>query len=323
MLRTDLLTLAAADAVGSLPAPLRMHRVPPIAVPIRIAFVRIHIGEQIGNGDMFGTAVHAVAASRTGNGVQRAEHVAHAVDRLHLLLRERFYVLHEGEIVVHLRHVAHARDDHGDLREMRGEPQSVTRVTAAVQTVENFFRAVGQIDENAALDRLHDDNGFVVPDAHVVAGAALNGVIVVIGVVELNLHDLDFGIRRQDLVEHVGGIVERESDVADPALFFEFKRRLIRAAALKLLKILRVLRVHQIEIEVLHAAPRELIFKERTNILLSLKIGVRELIHQHETFARIARGETFAVGKFALARDVPVRRVEIVESFGEERVYHV
>ena len=47
------------------------------------------------------------------------------------------------------------------------------------------------------------------------------------------------------------------------ALFFELKRLLVCAAFLEFNKIIVVLRVHQIKIEIRHAAGFELAFKQR------------------------------------------------------------
>lgn len=323
MLRARLFAPAAPDAVGSLAAPLRVRCVPPAAVPIDIPLVRVEIGKEVGDGDLFRAAVHAVAARRARNGVERAEHLANAVDRPHLRLRERPDVLHKGEIVVHLRHIAHAGEHHADLREVRRKAERIARIGAAVQRVEDRLCAVGQIDENAPFDRLHDDDGRAVPHTHVVAGAALNGIVVVIGVVELKLNDFHRGIRGEDLVEHIGGIVEGKPDVADLPLFFQLERRFIGTAALELLKILRVLRVHQIKIEILYPAPCELLFKERTDIRLRLKIRVGELIDEEKALARVAGDETLTDRKLALARYVPVRRIEIIEPLRQKGVYHV
>lgn len=314
MLRAALFALAAADAVGSFSAPLRVRGIAPTAVPIGIALVRIEIGKQLGYRDAPRAAVHTVAARRARDGVERTEHRAHFLDGSHLRRGERLRVLHKGEVIVHLRHIAHAGEHHADLREMRRKAQGVARVTAAVQTVEDSFRAVGQIDEDPALDGLHDDDGLIVLYAYVVAGAALDGVVVVIGVVELDLHDLDRGIQREDLVEHVGGIVEREPDVPDLPLFFQLERRFIGAAAAELQEVLRVLRMHEVKIEILHPAPCELLFKEGADLRLAVEVGLGELIHEHEALARVALYKALADRRLALARKVPVRRIEIVEA---------
>ena len=322
MLRAYLFAPAAADAVGRLAAPLRMCRVPPAAVPVRIALVRVEIGKQIGNGDALGAAFHTVTARRAGDGIERAEHPAHLFDRRHLRRGERKHVLHEGEVVVHLRHIAHAGEHHAHLREMRGKAQGIARITAAVQPVQHGLCAVGQIDEDAALDRLHDDDGLIVLHAYVVAGAALDGVVVVIGVVELDLHDFDLGIEREDLVEHVGSIVEGEPDVPDLPLLFQLERRFVGAAAAELPEVLRVLRMHEIKIEILHPAPCELFFKEGADIRLALEIGIGELIREYETLARVALYEALADRRFALSGKISVRRIEIVEPLLEKGVRH-
>ena len=61
------------------------------------------------------------------------------------------------------------------------------------------MRVVREVHEVAALDRLHDDDGLAEFAADLVASAALHGGIVVVEVVELDLHDLNLRIVRQDI----------------------------------------------------------------------------------------------------------------------------
>ena len=70
--------------------------------------------------------------------------------------------------------------------------------------------------------------------ANLVALAALHSNIIVIQVVELNLYHLDLRVLGQDLVQHLGAVVEREAHMADPALGFQRKGGLVGAAGLVL-----------------------------------------------------------------------------------------
>ena len=83
-----------------------------------------------------------------------------------------------------------------------------------MQRVQYGLRVLRQPDEVAALDRLHDDDGLVIFPADLIAGAALDSGIVVVRVVELDLDGFDLRIVRQDLLEHLRAVMERDAHMA-------------------------------------------------------------------------------------------------------------
>lgn len=114
-------------------------------------------------------------------------------------LIQRPEVAHEGDVVLHLRKAAHAGEHHQHPGKARGEADGIARGAAAAEPVEHGARVVREVHEVAALDRLHDDDGLAEFAADLVASAALHGGIVVVGVVERDLHDLNLRIVRQDI----------------------------------------------------------------------------------------------------------------------------
>ena len=74
-----------------------------------------------------------------------------------------------------------------------------------------------------ALHRLHHQHGLVVAAAHLVAQAALDTGVVIVGVVELDLHHLDLGIGGEDLLQHLRPVVEGDAHMADLALGLQAK----------------------------------------------------------------------------------------------------
>ena len=52
--------------------------------------------------------------------------------------------------------------------------------------------------------QLHDQHGLAVPAADLIALAALHGGVVVVHIVELDLHHLDFRVVGQDLLQYLG-----------------------------------------------------------------------------------------------------------------------
>ena len=76
--------------------------------------------------------------------------------------------------------------------------------------------------------------------------------------------------------------------MAHLALGLERKRRFIGAAGLEMLKIFHALRVHQIEVEIVHAAGGELAFKKGPDVRLRFEKVRRQLVGQNIVLTRIA-----------------------------------
>ena len=294
-----------------------------VGVPRLEGTLGVEAGEEIGDGDALGALVGAVAARRAGDDILGAENFPHLPDRLHLLGAEGLKVLHKADVVFHHLHIAHAREHHGDALEARRKADGVACGASAAERFQNLLGARGEVDEAAALDGLHDDDGLAEFAAHFVALVALDGSILIVHIVELDLHRVHFGIGRKDALQNFRFVVEGEPDAADLPLCFESKRRLIGAAALVFFKVVAILRVHEIEVEVLHAARFKLTLEEGADVLLFVEIVVGELIGENVFFAGIARGEAGFYRRLALPFDVSVRRVEIVEPCGKEGVHHL
>ena len=80
MLGADALALAAADAVrGAGAGPGVDILIVVVRVPVVVGVLRVHDGEQVGDGDMLRAAVGAVAAGRAGDQILLAETVG-AID---------------------------------------------------------------------------------------------------------------------------------------------------------------------------------------------------------------------------------------------------
>ena len=191
------------------------------------------------------------------------------------------------------------------------------------EAVQYGSRSLGKIHKIAALYGFHNDHGLSVLNADLITAAALYALILIIRVIELELHRLDFGILVEYHIEHLGRVVEGEADVPDKSLLTELERGFIRPALLEFNEVLRVLRVHQIEVEIIDPSCFELTFEEGADILLLFKIRAGKLIGQKEAVTWIACGKAFLYRKFRLAADIAVRGIEIIESVGKERVDHL
>ena len=191
-----------------------------------------------------------------------------------------------------------------------------------VQILEDLFRRVRELDQIAALDRLHDNHGLSMLAADPVAFAALDRGVVEVDVVELNLHDLNLRVLAQDFIQHLRPVVEGNADVADFPLLFQFERRLIGTARLEVLENLCALGVHQVKVEIIYAADFQLAFKKRTNILFLFEICHRQLVGQNEPVSRIAAGKTCFDCLLALALQIAVCSIKIVKARVQERIDH-
>lgn len=323
MLGADGLALAALDAVGGLAGVPGHHLVVEVGVPVPEPLLVVHAGEQPGDADVHGTAVGAVVAGGAGDEIHAAEDLADPVHRRPLIVAEGLEIPHEAHVVGELGHVAHAGEHHAHLGEAGGEADGVAGVAAAVEGVEDRLGRVGQIHQIAALHRLHHDHRLAELLAHLVDLPALHRQILVVGVVELDLHHLDLGILGEDLLQDGGLVVEGDAYVADEALLLQGEGGLIGPAALELGEVAAALGVHQIEVEVVHAAGGQLAAEEGLDIRLGLEIGVGELVGEEKAVPGIAAGQRLPDGQLALAADVAVGGVEIVEAGVQEGVHHL
>lgn len=315
MLGADLLASAAADAVRCAGAGAGVDiLVIIIGVPVVVDVLGVHDGEQVGDGDLLRAAVYTIAAGCAGDQVLLAEDLHHLGNGRALGVVQRLKIPHKAEVILHLLHIAHAGQHHHDAGEARRKPDGIAGRAAAVQRFQHRGGVLGQVDQIAALDRLHDKHRLIVPAADLIAFAALHGDVIIVQIVELDLHDLDLRILGQDPVQHLGAVVEGEADMADLALGLEVERRLIRAARLELLKILGILGVHEVKVKIIHTAGRKLARKERADVGLGFKKASGQLIGQDIAFARVTAGQAGSERRLASAADVAVRGVEIVEA---------
>lgn len=80
--------------------------------------------------------------------------------------------------------------------------------------------------------------------------------------------------------------------------------------------------MHKVNVKIIHAAPFQLILKERPYILLLAEIAVCKLVGQYVTFTRIAACKAGTYRSFALPADISVGGVKVVEALFNEAVYH-
>ena len=83
---------------------------------------------------------------------------------------------------------------------------------------------------------------------------------------------------RQNLLQHLRGIVEGDTNVADFSLVFQLLRHLEGVAFSKLLILIGIQGVHQVKIKITGPCNFQLAFKEGADLLLGLKKGAAQFI---------------------------------------------
>ena len=144
MLGADALALAAADAVrGAGAGPGVDILIVVVRVPVVVDLLRVHGGEEVGDGDVLRTAVRAVAADGAGDEILAVKDLLHALDGGEFPLIQRPEVAHEGDVVLHLRKAARAGEHHQHPGKARGEADGIARGAAAAEPVEHGARRPG------------------------------------------------------------------------------------------------------------------------------------------------------------------------------------
>ena len=192
-----------------------------------------------------------------------------------------------------------------------------------MERLQHRLGILGQVHQVAALHRLHDNDRLAVLLADLVALAALDGGVVVVHVVELDLHHLDVRIVRQDLLQHLRPVVEGNAHVANFALCLQREGRLIGPALLVVGVVAGTLGVHQVEVKVIYTAGIQLALEEGADVRLGLEVVGRELVRQNVAVARIPAGQARLQRRFALLLQIAVSGVKVVEPRLQKGVHHL
>ena len=246
--------------------------------------------KQTGNVDLHGAtvAVHAILAGGAGDSGDGADDVSHRVDGLEFVLGKGSKVLHGLDVIGHLLHIAHTRQHHEDVVEGGGVADGITGGRVPAQALDDIQSYLGKIDQTAAADRLHDDNGLAVLDADLVAETGLDVSVFKVQIVELELNYLDGGLLGEDGLQHVGGVVEGDTHVADLALCLQLRSDFKGAVTGIVAVIPLIERVEEEEVEVVDTAGLQHGLEVRTDIRLGLEEVGGELVGEDIAVAGVA-----------------------------------
>ena len=280
--------------------------------------------EELGDEDSLGAGalLDAVATGGAGDEVFLVDDVTYLLNCFLLAFVEGLEVLHGKDIVLHLLQIAHTRQHHRHHGETARKAHGVAGIGTSMQVAQDLVGLGWQVHQAAALDGLHHNDGFLVLRANFIHLAALDGVRFVVGIVELYLHHLHLRMLGEDHVEYLVLVVERDAEMAYLAFLLQLPCCFVSLALLELQVVVAVLGMHEVEVEIIHFAPCQLLLEEGTDVLLLVEEGVGELVGQQELAAVEAFRDAICDGSLRLAAVVAVRCVEIVESGSNESIGH-
>ena len=291
-------------------------------VPVVEDPLGIQQGEEAGDVDTLGADLSAVPAAGAGNGAQVPEDLTDFCHRFRFLFIQGLEVGHIAQVVFHHCHIAHTGQGHNHALLGCGETDGIAGVGAALQIVKHLLSRLGQLNQAAALDGFHNNGALAVLAADFQALPGLHRRIVEVHIVQLDLHHLDLGIFGEDLVQNWGFIVEGDAKVLDFTFCEQFQRSLVTTQGFVPPEAVGILGMHQVEVKILHTAGFQLLLEQGTDILVFLDEVAGEFIDQDVLVPGIAGGQAFFQRKFALAAQIAVGGIKIVEACRQEGIHH-
>ena len=226
------------------------------------------------------------------------------------------------EVVLHLGQVAHAAEHHLDALKGGGKPDRVAGRAAALQPIQLGGGLGGQGGQAAALHRLHHDHRLAEPPADLVHAMALDAGVLIVGIVELDLHHLHLGVLGEHPGQEVGFVMEGKADVPDLSLRLELLQLGEGVAAAKMVVVVGGDGMQQVNVEILHPAGGQLAFEQRADVRLGLEKAAAELVGKPVGMPRVAAGQAGAQGGLTLAVQVAVGGVKVAEPPLQKPVHH-
>jgi len=279
--------------------------------------------EEVGNGNVLRTAFHAVAAGGAGNHGGGVDDLDGFGEHFAFLIGERFEILHVGGVVEQLIIGGHAAEYHYHAFEACGETHGPGGDRGfGVIGLEQLLRLGRQGSEVAALDGFHHDDGLLMLDGDFVAFARTDAGVVPVDVVDLQLDEIELGMRGEHLVEQLGRIVERHADV------LRFALGLHAGGEREGIELLRLFIgaygdvVDEEVIHVVHAQLLELFIENIFLILHAFEDARRNFGGDGEAVSAVAFGHGFPESDLAFVAVVDVGGVEVGEAAFEERIDH-
>lgn len=315
MLGADGLTLAAADAVNGLFG-IREVGCPLLADGVLIAEhpELVPDAEIVRNVHAHG-AGHTVAAAGAADFDVAAQDVGSLPDGGVLGVGHGAEISEGGEIVVQLVFCAHAGED--DLHIfVAGRPAQRPRGRAGVgvQCIQRRGSVRRQLCQRTALDGLHDDEGNIQFFGQSIAPVPcdLLGTVVGVEVVVLQLAEVP-RLVAQDVLEARRVVVAGEAKIPDAPGGLLLPEPVYDAYLFGRIVAGLVQGMQQIEVDVVHTQPLELLLEDVFGLVEGLAAPQRQLGGEVEALPR-PRGNDPAHERFALTAVVGESSVKVVDA---------
>ena len=171
--------------------------------------MRRNLLQLLNNWQMLGAHLFALAAGNAVASLAKLLGLLGVIVEVHrpalLLLCEGLEVLHKAEIVLHLRKIAHAGKHHHHTGQAGGKPhgprggRGIGRVL-----LKELLHILWHPCQCTALDRLHNDDRFVVFHRCLIASLGLYPLAVPVQIVDLQLYKLHLRVLGQNLIQQRG-----------------------------------------------------------------------------------------------------------------------
>lgn len=315
MLGADGLTLAAADAVNGLFG-IREAGCPLLADGVLIAEhpELVPDAEVVGNVHAHG-AGHTVAAAGAADFDVAAQDVGSLPDGGVLGVGHGAEISEGGEVVVQLVFCTHAGED--DLHIfVAGHPAQRPRgcTGVCVQCIQRRGSVRRQLCQRTALDGLHDDEGNIQFFGKSIAPVAcdLLGTVVGVEVVVLQLAEVP-RLVAQDMLEARRVVVAGEAKIPDAPGSLLLPEPVHNAHLFGRIVAGFVQGMQQIEVDVVHTQPLELLLEDGFGLVEGLAAPQRQLGGEVEALPR-PLGNDPAHERFALTAVVGESGVKVVDT---------
>ena len=127
----------------------------------------------------------------------------------------------------------------------------------------------------------------------------------------------------KNTVQHIGGIVERETSITDVSQFFLFLQKVKTTLFLCEISILRIQTVEQIDVKIVDAASLALFFKNFFRRFTLCKNTAGQLCGDQIGISRVPFHQCLSQARFAFAVQIGVCRVKVTESPLQKQIHHL
>ena len=323
MLGAGPFTLATVDAVGGFAPALDGPGVGFLGL-VRLVPGQLLVGggEDLGDEDLPGAALYAVAAAGAGDGRRVGQDLLGFGDGLLFRIGHRAELGEGGQVVLHLGQVGHARQHRQDAVQAGGKPQSPGGIGhPGPDLVEQILHVLGRVGQGAALHRLHDHNLFAVGPGHPVVLPRGDLGVIPVGVVDLQLDKVHVGVLGQQLVQQGRGAVEGKAVMADQAPGLLLLHEIPQVPVVVVLDIGILDGVKQVVIKIAGAGPGQALFQLLLGLFLGLGHPGVQLGGQGVAVPGVALHQGLADG--ILAAGVDIGRIKISKTRRQEGIHHL